>query len=205
MKEIRTNRGYKLSEVASALQKAIRRGDARLAGYWAIEMFESNFREYLWRRLLTISAEDCWGVITGEIEALYRSWGNINKAKKGGGRIFASKAAILLCQARKCRDADHLTNLVYDPKRIDENQLRADLEEARQHPEPIPDYAFDCHTQEGRARGKTKAGFFRDEFNALNPRQPGLFDSDLDEAEKSGGGVLPPPETPGGCHRHGFN
>ena len=196
MKEIRTNRGYKLSEVASALQKAIRRGDARLAGYWAIEMFESNFREYLWRRLMTISAEDCWGVITGEIEALYRSWSNINKAKKGGGRIFASKATILLCQARKCRDADHLTNLVYDPRRIDENQLRADLEEARQHPEAIPDYAFDCHTQEGRARGKTKAGFFRDEFNALNPRQPGLFDTDLDTAEKSGGAVLAPPETP---------
>jgi replication-associated recombination protein RarA len=179
MKEIRTIRGYRLSEVASALQKTIRRGDARLAGYFAIEMFESNFREYLWRRLLTISAEDCWGVITGEIEALYRSWGNINRVKKGGGRIFASKAVILLCQARKCRDADHLTNLVYDPRRIDERQLMADLEEARKTPEPIPDYAFDCHTQVGRSRGKTKAGFFRDEFNALNPRQPGLFDDDL--------------------------
>ena len=198
MKTIRTTRGYALSEVASALQKAIRRGDARLAGYWAIEMFESNFREYLWRRLLTISAEDCWGVITGEIEALYRSWGNINRVKKGGGRIFASKAVILLCQARKCRDADHLTNLVYDPRRIDERQLMAELEEARKTPEPIPDYAFDCHTQKGRARGKTKAEFFREEFNALHPRQPGLFDDDLDALGKSGGGCLPPPETPAG-------
>jgi replication-associated recombination protein RarA len=190
MKEIRTIRGYRLSEVASALQKTIRRGDARLAGYFAIEMFESNFREYLWRRLLTISAEDCWGVITGEIEALYRSWGNINRVKKGGGRIFASKAVILLCQARKCRDADHLTNLVYDPKRIDERQLMADLEEARKTPEPIPDYAFDCHTKEGRSRGKTKAGFFRDEFNALTPRQPGLFDDDLDAQGKTKEDVL---------------
>ena len=48
--------GYSLLEVASALQKAIRRADARLAGYWAIELFESGYRDYLWRRLLTISA-----------------------------------------------------------------------------------------------------------------------------------------------------
>ena len=102
-----------------------------------------------------------------------------NKVKKGGGRIFASKATILLCQARKCRDADHLTNLVYDPKRVDDLQLQADLDAARKNPEPIPEYAFDCHTQEGRRQGKTKADFFREEQAALNPRQPGLFDDDL--------------------------
>jgi len=179
VKELRTVRGYRLGEVTSALQKAIRRGDARLGGYWAIEMFESNFREYLWRRLLTISAEDCWGVITGEIESLYRSWQIIDKTKKGGGRIFAAKAAVLLAMARKCRDADHLTNLVYDQRRVDQNQLMADLEDARQNPEPIPEYAFDCHTQVGKKAGRTKADFFRDEFGALNPKQPGLFDEDV--------------------------
>ena len=68
-KQLTTVRGYSLSDVASALQKAIRRADARLAGYWAIELFESGFRDYLWRRLLTISAEDCWGVITGELSS----------------------------------------------------------------------------------------------------------------------------------------
>ena len=59
--ELKTIRGYAFGEVASALQKAIRRADARLAGYWTIELFESGYREYLWRRLLTISAEDCLG------------------------------------------------------------------------------------------------------------------------------------------------
>lgn len=178
---MKTKRGYLMGEVASALQKAIRRGDARLAGYWAIELFESSFREYTWRRLLTISAEDCWGVITHEIEALYRAWQQIDRAKKGGGRVFVAKAVILLALAKKSRDADHLTNLVYDPRKIDERQLLADLEEARRDPEPIPDYALDCHTQAGRAAGKTKADFFRDEYNALQPRQPGLFDADIEE------------------------
>ena len=177
MREIMTKRGYVLLEVASALQKAIRREDARLAGYWAIELFESGYQKYMWRRLLTISAEDCWGVITHEIEALFRSWELIHKTKAGGGRIFAAKATILLAQARKCRDADHLTNLVYDPQAVDDAVLEASLDEARTQTEAIPDYAFDCHTSKGKKAGKTKAEFFREEQAALSPKQAGLFDS----------------------------
>jgi replication-associated recombination protein RarA len=191
-RQITTTRGYALLDVASALQKAIRRADARLAGYWAIELFESGFREYLWRRLLTVSAEDCWGVITHEIEALYRSWQMIDKQKQGAGRIFASKAVLLLALARKCRDADHLTNLVYDPKAIDEGLLQADLAAARESVEPIPDYAFDVHTPAGRRAGKTKRQFFQDEFKALAPREPGLFDADVETSpQKTPLGKLP--------------
>jgi replication-associated recombination protein RarA len=194
--QLTTVRGYALLDVASALQKAIRRGDARLAGYWAIELFESKYQAYLWRRLLTISAEDCWGVITHEVEALYRGWELIHKQKPGGGRIFASKAVILLCLAAKSRDADHLTNLVYDPRAIDDAQLEADLEKARQTTEAIPDYAFDCHTSRGKKSGKTKADFFRDEHAALNPRKPGLFDGDI-EPPAPGPGSNPGRDSPG--------
>lgn len=177
--QLMTKRGYVLLEVASALQKAIRRSDARLAGYWAIELFESGYQAYAWRRLLTVSAEDCWGVITHEIESLYRSWEIIHKQKPGGGRIFLSKATILLAMARKCRDADHLTNLVYDPKAINDQELEAALDEARKQPEAIPEYAFDCHTSAGKRAGKTIEMFFQEEFQSLTPREPGLFDGDL--------------------------
>jgi replication-associated recombination protein RarA len=179
-RKITTTRGYALLDVASALQKAIRRADARLAGYWAIELFESGFREYLWRRLLTISAEDCWGVITHEIESLYRAWQIIDRQKPGSGRIFAAKAVLLLALARKCRDADHLTNLIYDPKAIDEALLKADLAAARESVEAIPDYAFDVHTPAGRRAGKSKAQFFHEEHAALCPREPGLFDAEVE-------------------------
>lgn len=174
--ELKTIRGYALLDVASALQKAIRRADARLAGYWTIELFESNYRDYLWRRLLTISAEDCAGLITYEVEALYRSWQMIDRQKKGGGRIFCAKAAILLAETAKCRDADHLTNLIYDRRAIDEATLEADLRAAREAVEQIPGYAHDCHTRQGKAAGKTKEQFFHDEHIALEPRVPGLFD-----------------------------
>lgn len=105
----------------------------------------------------------------------------INKQKKGRGRIFIAKAVILLAQAKKCRDADHLTNLVYDPKAIPDDQLEADLNAAREQTEAIPDYAYDVHTSKGRKSGKTKQDFFRDEHAALNPRCDGLFDGDVEK------------------------
>ena len=175
--EMRTTRGYKLMEVVSALQKAIRRADGKLAGYWAIEMFESNFGEYCWRRLLTISAEDCAGLITREIESLYNSYTFLRKKKKKGGRIFIAKAALLLSAVDKNRDPDHLTNFIYDKKvGIEDAKLLLWLDEARDNPEKIPEYSFDCHTKAGKMKGKTKANFFREEFEALKPRQKGLFD-----------------------------
>ena len=44
----------------------------------------------------------------------------------------------------------------------------------------IPEYAYDCHTREGKKRGKTKADFFKAEQAALEPLQPGLFDHLID-------------------------
>jgi replication-associated recombination protein RarA len=180
-----TVRGYQLSDVASALQKAIRRGDARLAGYFAIEMFESKYTAYAWRRLLTISAEDCAGVVTKEIMALHDAWALIDKAQKGRGRVFLGKATILLCQHPKSRDADHLSILVYDPKAVDDAVVERYLKEARANPEPIPEYAYDCHTSKGKRAGKTKADFLLTEQDALRPRAPGLFDADLEAVRES--------------------
>ena len=160
------------------MQKAIRRGDTPLAGFWALELWASGYGNYVWKRLLTVSAEDCWGILTQEVKALHDGYALVNAtvpAKQAKGRIFISKAVILLCAAKKNRDADHLQNFVYDQMAgLDADKLAADLLAAGR--ETIPDYAFDCHTQKGRKMGKTKAEFFRDEQAALEPFQPGLFD-----------------------------
>ncbi len=151
-----TKRGYDLGEVVSAMQKAIRRGDCRLGGYWALEMWASGYGEYAWRRLLTVSAEDCWGILTTEIKALHDSYELVNRGKpvrEHRGRIFISKAVILMCHAKKSRDADHLQNFVYDQLAgLDAQQLADDLLAAGR--EEIPAYAYDCHTPKagGRAR-----------------------------------------------------
>ncbi len=95
-------------------------------------------------------------------------------------RIFISKAVILLCAAKKCRDADHLQNLVYDEMRgVDPDTL---ADELRNVPEyvPIPEYAFDCHTRRGKAAGKTNGDFFYAECSALFPMQQGILGSLVD-------------------------
>ena len=182
--QLRTIRHYNFSEVSSAMQKAIRRGDAALAGYWALELWSSGFGKYVWKRLLTISAEDCWGILTAEVKALHDSYLVVNDgvpAKQARGRIFISKAVILLCLAKKNRDADHLQNFVFDQQAgLDENTLAEELRSSEPYVQ-IPDYAYDCHTSAGKKRGKTKADFFKAEQAALEPFQPGLFDHLIDE------------------------
>lgn len=173
--KLRTIKGYDFHECTSAMQKAIRRADAAVAGYFALELWHSGYWNYVWKRLFTISAEDCHGLITKEIEALYNGYMLVNKgAKTHKGRIFISKAVILLCHVAKSRDADHLQCIIYDKDMVDADSF---LEEVRQEMKPIPTYAFDCHTQTGRRMGKTKEDFFKEEFNALSPKQLGLFDN----------------------------
>lgn len=172
--QLKTKKGYDFFEASSALQKSIRRNDVKLAGYFALELWHSNYRDYVWKRLLTISAEDCYGIITKEVYALYKSYEVVNKrAKKPAGRIFLSKAVILLCESLKSRDADHLQNLVYDRDDVDAQKL---IEEVRNETLDIPEYAYDVHTRKGKRMGKTKEDFFREELEALEPRQKGLFD-----------------------------
>ncbi len=176
----KTVRGYDFYESASAMQKAIRRADAKVAGYFALELFHSGFWKYVWKRLLTISAEDCYGVITKEIWSLYQSFLFVNGGEKvkrpKKGRIFISKAVILLCMCGKSRDADHLQCLYYDLVKLSEEDLK---EYYDKNIERIPGYAYDVHTRAGRAMGKNRENFFIEEYEALEPKQTCLFDEDF--------------------------
>jgi len=175
-----TQRGYDFYEVASALQKSIRRGDVKLAGYMALELFP-KYSEYCWKRLLTISAEDCYGVITKEIMSLYESFHIINKGRKTEdykGRIFISKAVILLCQCKHNRDADLLSNYIYDKKYdISDDDINKMFDEIRAEGSmEIPNYVYDVHTLKGKKMGKTKSDFFKQEENDLAYKQMSIFD-----------------------------
>lgn len=172
--KLTTVRGYDFYECASAMQKAVRRGDSRVAGYFALELWSSGYDNYVWKRLFTISAEDCYGIITKEIEALWQGYTLVNNgAKEKKGRIFISKAVLILCDCRKNRDADHLQNFIYDRGDVDVEKW---FDDVRRFPVQVPEYTFDVHTLKGKKKGMTKEDFFRDEMAALTPREPGLFD-----------------------------
>lgn len=180
---IRTKRGFDFFEVSSAMQKAIRRADSAVAGYFALELWESGYRDYVWKRLFTISAEDCYGLITAEVEALWQGHELVNKNKpEAKGRIFVSKAVLLLCSVKKNRDADHLQNFVYDHTLVDVERW---IDDVRAEPIEIPSYTFDVHTKRGKKYGRTKEEFFREEYEALSPRVPGLFDNLVPDRRKN--------------------
>ena len=180
-----TKNGYSMHEMSSMIQKAIRRSDIPHAAYAAAELYP-NYRTLLWNRLLTVSAEDCFGIMTKEIVALSEADSRVNGKKKAeeANMVFLAKAIILLCLARKNRDADYVAcNYLWgNPKLTDEEKLdlidTTEVEHllAEDKHFRVPDYVYDVHTYLGKKRGKTRLDFFIEENEALKPKQLSLFD-----------------------------
>lgn len=139
--EMTTPGGYKCGEVASALQKCIRRGLEEDALFWATELDMAGFGEYVWKRLRIICSEDVGLASPGlaaEIRALYDNWLDQRKKKDerhGPERLFLVHAVFILSRAPKSRMVDHALITLYEGRR----ELRE-----------IPDFALDRHTLRGR-------------------------------------------------------
>lgn len=139
--QLTTKGGYNCAEVASAMQKCIRRGLEEQALFWATELDLSGYGEYVWKRLRIIASED---VGLGDnsaaltIYSLFQSWREQHKKKDtrhAPERLFLVHAVLLLCRAPKSRLVDHALVAMYEaprPKRT------------------IPDFALDRHTAAGR-------------------------------------------------------
>lgn len=148
MAVINTQNGYALDEVVSALQKSIRRGLEREALYWAWEMYNSSYSEYLFKRLFIICTEDI-GIaepdLPAQLWALYQMHLHVKKKGSADASLFAAQAVIMLARAKKSR----LVTCGWYVVRTAKERLQ------------IPDYALDQHTARGRSKGrnwKTKEG-----------------------------------------------
>lgn len=155
----RTKNNFMLDEVASTLQKAIRRGDEKLALFFALELFP-KYAAYAWRRLQVVSVEDIESpnacvYVNSMRDAFFFNNKDVKNAEDFKNRIFITKAVISLCREVKSREADHAQ--AYIDQIVESNAL----------PE-IPKYAFDVHTKSGRLNGATKSSFFKDEQKGLD-------------------------------------
>lgn len=176
-----TKNGFDFYEVSGLLQKSIRRGDYKLAGAAANELFP-KYRNYIWKRLLIVSAEDCGGIITKEIIGLKLAQDEVMK-QKDPGRIFISKAICLLCQCIKNRDAAYFgCNFFHDANLVNPDDIRELNIEDLKMPVEIPDWVLDVHTLRGKRSGKTIWDMILQEQKALKPLQKGLFDDDTEWA-----------------------
>lgn len=161
--EIKTKRGYDFYEVSSAFQKSIRRGLEEDAIFWAVELFESGFGEYVMKRIRIISSEDIGLAepsISSEVWALYEMYREQAKKKDDKNhpeRLFLIHSVMLLSRSRKSR-------------LIDWTLIWAWFTHAFRRL-PIPDFAFDKHNEKGRKMGRSWYHFFS-EGTLLHPHSP---------------------------------
>lgn len=101
--DMKTRNGQSFYEISSMLQKAIRRGLYDDAFYAANELVP-QYRNYMWKRLFTVSAEDCHDLVSSRVYELKCLDSNVRDAKE---RKYISEAVGLLVGARKNRDADY--------------------------------------------------------------------------------------------------
>lgn len=174
-----TPRGYNMYDMSSMMQKSIRRGDVDRASFAAYELY-GKFYKYVWKRLIVVSAEDCYGIMTKEIVGLKAADDIVNEGRKAGERdpLFLAKAVMLLCMARKNRDACYTACNFMHPERIlDPSEIDVDYDIAQLQVDEIPDWVYDCHTIRGKMGGKTDFDMTVTEQEALTPLQMSIFDN----------------------------
>jgi len=158
MGNIQTKNGYDMFEVISAFQKEIRRCDEMKAMYWAVELYESGFIPYAWKRMTVICTEDIGladPMAPVIINALHEQYQRLSAAKddrKQQNRLPFVQAVLYLVHAPKSRITDWALNYHFDSHYFaDDDPVRLE----------IPDYALDIHTWKGkRILKKTIRDFF---------------------------------------------
>jgi len=151
-----TPNGYNPYEVASAMQKCIRRGLEYEAYWWAHELAINQMIAWVWRRLLVIACEDI-GMADPQavvvVNACRQTWTEVADAKSGDPEwSILAEAVLYLCRSRKSRSADDLAHLVWlrkegrDPKTLEKSTS------AQKEHLDIPAFALDIHTRRGKMR-----------------------------------------------------
>ena len=169
---ITTPGGYRMDEVASALQKACRRSNVDDALYWATELDLAGYGNYAWQRLKMVASEDI-GVanpdLPAQLHALYANWTAEKKkdTAHAHGRNQFVHAVILVAQSKKNRMVNHACWIFYKGER-----------DSR----PIPDEAKDMHTSAGRAMGRDVIHFIEESSRVIDPDGSDGGDGDAYEA-----------------------
>ena len=156
--QVLTKKGYDFYEVSSAFQKSIRRCLEHDALYWGIELYESGYKDYCWKRMVIMCSED---VGLGEpstivqMMALKESFEYLQRMKDYGAmKLPFTHAIVLLCRSRKSRYIDHAITVNWQNH---QEELKG-----------IPDWAFDMHTRRGKAMGRGLQYFYQESCKIAN-------------------------------------
>ena len=164
---ITSRNGVPGDELVAGLQKSIRRADYEIAVDIAYEMYitSEQFEDKLWRRLTIIACEDIGFGNPYAIMVINK----LDEARKlfpytdGDRPLFFMFAIRYLCAQPKERSTDCLKNLVI--KKFEQGYVPT-----------VPDYAYDVHTAQGRAKGRDMMHFL-DEASKVIPLMEGYDDT----------------------------
>ena len=143
--DIVTPCGQRADVMISALQKFIRRGRPEEAARAAYELYLTGeeLTEYLWKRLMVISAEDVGlgqPMAPAVVAALWHMSRQISRDCSDYTLLFVH-AIRYLCSCQKERGSSLLTSVT--KRRIRDGEAFS-----------LPDYVFDMHTIEGQNKGR---------------------------------------------------
>jgi len=159
------------------MQKCIRRGMEKEAMQFAIELMHTSkaFNSMVCKRLQVIAHEDIDNMARPDIVPFVKAsceqakeWYDADRTKLGKSRMAVGNSIRLMCRAPKSREGDHF------------NAATGWAEILEGFKPEIPDWAYDQHTYEGRAK-KRGLKFFREESTKLVPK-PKRKDKYEDEA-----------------------
>lgn len=157
-KQLLTKNKYDFFEVASAFQKAIRRGEEEDALYWGIELYESGYKKYVWKRMVIMCSED---IGLGEpscvvqVMSLKQSFDFLQECKDMGAmKLPFVQAILVLVRSRKSRYCDHAITVHW----------KLNAEEIKE----FPDYVYDMHTRKGKSLGRGLKHFYEESCKILN-------------------------------------
>lgn len=162
--QITTKNGYDFFECTSSFQKAVRRCDENNGLFFAVELYESNYAEYVWKRMFVMVSEDI-GLsnpeLPSQIWSLFEMYSFLKKKndKHEPEKLQFIHAVLLMIRSPKSRLVDW-----------------ALIDAFRKHDERVPttppmDVALDKHTRRGKALGRGFDHFF-DEGCKLENWQP---------------------------------
>jgi replication-associated recombination protein RarA len=149
---------YPFGEVASAMQKELRRGDLRQALWWALLLYEAA-PYYAWKRVLVTVIEDVGRASPETVDRVVNlalAW-RIAKEKSWFVTPHAlTMAVMLICEAPK-------STLIEDLQTITLTKIKdLAVQKSKAKWPPIPNYAIDAHTAGGKAAGKTWKDWYAD-------------------------------------------
>lgn len=177
--------GYDFAEVASSLQKCLRRGYEYEAAYWCYILHASGYYRYAWKRLAIVASEDIGNgtpqaaILVHSLQSNYQYCITSVNRTKNDALVFLFQAVLFICRAEKSREADSLANLI---------RTRCEQGEKLE----VQSYSLDMHTSRGREiHGEWTAGSaddiaerHRKWYDKFSKVEPDVGDRYLDELKQ---------------------